>query len=112
MKCIKKFIVMFALLLCVIPSNIVLADESDISLAFIAGTCPKCGNNTLDGTKVIDSPWMDTGDDGPECQHGYAYGFDVPQLRYYHYHYVCSSCKYTFNSIKFIEKQKTCKGYN
>lgn len=111
MKCFKRFILICALLLCVIPSNIIKADESDIMPTVVATNCVKCGGDTMIGTKVY-TIWMDTGDDGPKCSHGYSKGWDVPQIRFSYIHYVCSNCGYTYDSSTFSEYQLTCKGYN
>lgn len=108
MKYFKKMIIIFTLLICVIPNNIVKADEEDIMLTVVVGYCTRCYNDALVGEKQVHMGWAPSDDDIP-CIHNKV-GHDTPKFRICYYHYICSNCGYTFDSELFREEKLFCYG--
>lgn len=110
MKYFKKMIIIFTLLICVIPNNIVKADEEDIMLTEAAYKCIKCAAYSVTYKKNYYTNWDPY--TAVPCKHK-SNGFDVTYRHWYVYYKSCNECGWseTISQDKYDERT-VCEGYN
>lgn len=108
MKLIKKLIIMFALLLCLFPSNYLKADDG-IMPTEAACICTKCGNTFVNTHRVYTTDWYLY--EADYCTH-YTNGLDVGYAREYYIKGSCTNCGNQLYVPNCIEYKGVCEGYN
>lgn len=105
MKIIKKFVILFTLLLCLYPCNTLKAEDG-ITPTEAAYICTKCGNTLVNiskaytGSKIYRSV---------HCVH-YPNGFDHEYHYYFSYVGSCTNCGNQLNDPNHMEIRIVCDG--